>query len=137
MSSSSSSSSSADSAALLTEFAGACAPTHDGAPPPPAAVIKVLSKRERELVAHGYRCFYLHARGLVPFASKGTPQGEAARPVSDCHEGLPFCARWRLYNRQFWSNIFCGVRSESAWLDWIADAAVSPTETRDKLLRRA
>ena len=91
----------------------------------------------RALVAHGYRCFYLHARGLVPFASKGTPQGEAARPVSDCHEGLPFCARWRLYNRQFWSNIFCGVRSESAWLDWIADAAVSPTETRDKLLRRA
>ena len=53
MSSSSSSSSSADSAALLTEFAGACAPTHDGAPPPPAAVVKVLSKRERELVAHG------------------------------------------------------------------------------------
>jgi FkbM family methyltransferase len=91
----------------------------------------------RALAAHGYRCFYLHSRGLVPFASRGTPAGDAARPVSDCHEGLPFCARWRLYNRQFWSNIFCGARSESAWLDWIADAAVSPTETRDKLLRRS
>lgn len=90
----------------------------------------------RALIAHGYRCYYLHARGLVPFVTEGTPAGEAARPVAECHEGLPFCARWRLYDRQFWSNVFCGAPATHIWLDWLADAAVSPTETRDKLLRR-
>jgi FkbM family methyltransferase len=90
----------------------------------------------RILVAHGYRCYYLHARGLVPFVSEGTVAGNAARPVAECHEGLPFCARWRLYDRQFWSNVFCGAPATHIWLDWLADAVISPTETSDKLLRR-
>ena len=85
MSSSSSSSSSADSAALLTEFAGACAPTHDGAPPPPAAVVKVLSKRERELVAHGPSALapMLAAAPDAPAAARLLLHAYFARSIDD------------------------------------------------------
>ena len=69
-------------------------------PADPAAV-----RRERETLAVEIAGLEGAAAHLARIA--GTPAGDAARPVSDCHEGLPFCARWRLYNRQFWSNIFC------------------------------
>jgi hypothetical protein len=88
----------------------------------------------RGLAVHGYRCFYVHPRGLLPFEAEGTPTGDAWR--TDCHEGLPFCARHRLYNRAFWSNILCGAASEGVWLDWLMDAMTSPTDTRETLLKR-
>ena len=102
----------------------------------PAAGFVGVGAAVRALAAHGYRCFYAHGLGLIPFVAAGTPQGEAARPAADCHEGLPFCARWRLYDRQFWSNVLCGAPSETLWLDWLADAMVAPDETRERLLRR-
>ena len=82
----------------------------------------------------GYRCFYTHSRGLIPFLSEGTADGDRARPKSICHEGLPFCARHRIYNRQFWSNVFCAAPTEVDSLDWLLDAYVPPGTTRESLL---
>jgi hypothetical protein len=88
-----------------------------------------------QLVGFGYRCFYVHPAGLLPFEVQGTPSGDAARP--GCSEGLPFCARHRLYNRQFWSNVLCAASpEEDLWLDWLADAMVSPFAKREQLLKR-
>lgn len=88
------------------------------------------------LVRAGYRCAYVHRRGLLPFEVQGTPSGDAARAAAECHEGLPLCARWRLYNRHFWSNILCASPSEDKWFDWLADTLVDPDETREALLKR-
>jgi FkbM family methyltransferase len=87
-----------------------------------------------ELTSLGYTCFYSHHRGLIPFASRGTPAGERARPVSECHEGLPFCAWWRVYSRQFWSNVLCAAPTEQDTLGWLLDAYVAPGTTRESLL---
>ena len=51
----------------------------------------------------GYECFFIHAMGLIPLEAEGTPSGERAR--ADCGEGLPSCARWRLYDRLFWGSV--------------------------------
>ena len=88
----------------------------------------------RELVSFGYTCFYMHTKGLIPFPSRGTPAGDAARPAAACHEGLPFCARWRVYDRQFWSNVFCAAPTEAGIMDWLQDAIVPPMTTRAELL---
>ena len=53
-----------------------------------------------QLARHGYKCHYVSPWGLLPFEIEGTETGDAPRP--GCNEGLPFCARHRLYNRQFW-----------------------------------
>jgi FkbM family methyltransferase len=54
----------------------------------------------QQLVAFGYRCAYVSPWGLLPFETPGTPSGDKAFP--GCKEGLPACARHRLYNRQVW-----------------------------------
>lgn len=87
-----------------------------------------------EMHAMGYACFFTHFEGLVPLPVKGTPAGDAPRP--GCSEGLPFCARHRLYNRKFWSNVLCAAPSEAPWVDWLQDALVSPVITREALLSR-
>ena len=89
------------------------------------------------LHAEGYTCFYMHPLGLIPYITANTPEGDRARPASACHEGLPFCARHRFYNRQFWSNIFCGGPEEKEWLNWLQDTLLSPTSTRELLLKKA
>ena len=61
---------------------------------------------------HGYTCFYVTPWGLLPFEVPATPSGDKERP--GCSEGLPFCARHRLYNRQFWvSSVPCAARSSA------------------------
>jgi FkbM family methyltransferase len=87
----------------------------------------------KDLAKKGYQCFYMHFYGLIPFPYEGSSEGNRARPVDVCHEGLPRCARHRLYNRQFWSNILCGSKEEEAWLDWLQEAAVSPMTTKESL----
>jgi FkbM family methyltransferase len=87
----------------------------------------------KDLAKNGYKCFYMHFNGLIPFPYEGSPEGDRARPVTVCHEGLPRCARHRLYNRQFWSNILCGAQEEEAWLDWLQEATVSPLTTKETL----
>jgi FkbM family methyltransferase len=87
----------------------------------------------KDLAKNGYKCFYMHFYGLIPFPYEGSIEGDRARPVSVCHEGLPLCARHRLYNRQFWSNILCGSKDEEAWLEWLQEAAVSPMTTKESL----
>jgi FkbM family methyltransferase len=82
----------------------------------------------------GYDCWYIHALGLIPFEVAGTPGGERER--ADCGEGLPWCARARLYDRQFWSNVLCAAMpAERGWMEWLADAAVRPGVTKRGLLR--
>jgi FkbM family methyltransferase len=87
----------------------------------------------KDLSNNGYKCFYMHFYGLIPFPYEGSAEGDRARPVSVCHEGLPFCARHRLYNRQFWSNILCGAKEEEPWLEWLQETAVSPMTTKESL----
>ena len=87
----------------------------------------------KDLAKYGYKCFYMNFYGLIPFPNEGSIEGDRARPVTVCHEGLPWCARHRLYNRQFWSNILCGAKEEEAWLDWLQETTVSPSTTRKSL----
>jgi FkbM family methyltransferase len=87
----------------------------------------------RAIEVHGYRCFYMHLKGLIPFPALGTPAGDRVRPVTECHEGGAFCARGRVYERQFWSNILCGLNDE-AELGWLQDSLVPPRTTREELL---
>jgi hypothetical protein len=54
----------------------------------------------QQMVEFGYKCAYTTPWGLVPFETPGTPEGDKGFP--GCNEGLPFCARHRLYNRQVW-----------------------------------
>ena len=87
----------------------------------------------RDLAGFGYKCHYVTPWGLLPFELPGTPSGDAARP--GCGEGLPFCARWRLYDRQFWSNVLCAASpEEDASVAWLADALVNPSARREALL---
>jgi FkbM family methyltransferase len=85
------------------------------------------------LGALGYACHYVSPWGLVPFEVPGTPGGDAPRP--GCSEGLPFCARWRLYDRQFWSNVLCAASpEEDASVQWLGNALVNPSARREELL---
>ena len=87
----------------------------------------------QNLVGFGYRCAYVTPWGLIPFETPGTPGGDKAFP--GCKEGLPFCARHRLYNRQVWSNVLCGATPEEDPLwDWMSDTLVGPFRKREELL---
>ena len=87
----------------------------------------------QQMMGFGYKCAYVTPWGLLPFEMPGTPSGDKSLP--GCKEGLPFCARHRLYNRQVWSNVICGATpEEDLFWDWLSDALVGPYRKREDLL---
>ena len=59
----------------------------------------------QQLASFSYKCFYISHWGLIPFELPNTASGDKGYP--GCREGLPQCARHRLYNRQVWVRFAC------------------------------
>jgi len=102
----------------------------------PGAPFITVGEVAKWMKGWGYDCWYIHQLGLIPFEVEGTPGGDRER--ADCGEGLPWCSRARLYDRQFWSNVLCAAMpAQRGWMDWLADAAVRPGVTKRGLMREA
>ena len=92
----------------------------------------------REMGGWGYKCWYMSPWGLFPFPTPGSAEGEV--PMRGCTPTIyaPSCARWRLYSRQFWSNILCAASpEEDEWMAWIEEVTLEPRTSREKLLAKA
>jgi len=84
------------------------------------------------VAGHGYKCYFVHPKGLVPIPVMGTPEGERAH--AGCKKGNVECARWRIYDRAFWSNVLCAADEEQHWVHWLSDVILSPYATKTKLM---
>lgn len=89
-----------------------------------------------DLHSLGYACWYVHPWGLIHFPVPGTPEGD--RPFEEpCQQGVGRCARHRLYDRGFWSNVLCSLDGDTdVQMRWLADAMLPLDQDAASLMKR-